>query len=71
MILFLIINGKPSAIEWNKNQIIFHKKIRVFLINQNKTSNWENPLFKKTFTPFYHSICDFSKINLTQKISKI
>ena len=26
MILFFIIEGKPSAIEWNKNQIIFHKK---------------------------------------------
>ena len=26
MILFFIINVKPSAIEWNKNQMIFHKK---------------------------------------------
>ena len=25
MLLFLIINGKASAFEWNKNQMIFHK----------------------------------------------
>ena len=28
--LFFIINGKPSAIEWNKNQMIFHKKHAFF-----------------------------------------
>ena len=42
MILFFIINGKPSAIEWNKNQLVFRKKkARVFLINQNEASNWK------------------------------
>ena len=27
--------------------------------------------FKNLFTPFYHTICDFSKKILTKKISKI
>ena len=31
MILFFIINGEPSAIDWNKNQMIFHKKHAFFL----------------------------------------
>ena len=31
MILFFIIDGKPSAIEWNKNQMNFHKKYAFFL----------------------------------------
>ena len=31
MILFFIINGNPSTMEWNKNQMIFHKKYAFFL----------------------------------------
>ena len=31
MTLFFIINGKPFAIEWNKNQMGFHKKHAFFL----------------------------------------
>ena len=30
-IVFIIINNKPSAIEWNKNQMIFHKNHAFFL----------------------------------------
>ena len=31
MILFFIISGKASAIQWNENQMIVHKKRAFFL----------------------------------------
>ena len=31
MTLFCIINGKPSTVKWNRNQMIYHKKHAFFL----------------------------------------
>ena len=67
MILFFIINGKPSAIEQNKNEMIFHKKHAFFLSNKMK------PLIGKPFiiqwkTPVWFDLVDIFKKFFLQKI---